>query len=214
MISRAMSILAIAAAIIPSTGCTRTISARASLSEGLVASIQPIQAADVSATVSSNVKDGEFPTTAPEGTRADKSGDVYVLAAATLFKAMGSEFLADKFPNAKADQPKKAALVLEEVVLQRYSNDSSGSMIMAGLAGGEINWIQSVSVRVTASVGGVTRTIKGSADDTMVDGIGTGTQSSAIYKGENSQEMKFGRAFTAAINKALALSNAFFEQNR
>jgi len=166
----------------------------------------------------SDIEDGKIKPCA-QGTRDVQAGHPgYIHTESSTLDKMLRDYLFIKFPSVDSVGRPKIRVVLKDFWLEQYSNDSTGSQVLAVLGGGEVNIIVVANLELLYEMSGdgppVTRTVRVSGDSVHVAGIGTGTSTSNIHGGKESIEFRVADAMNNANNKAIVLFNQFLEANQ
>jgi len=129
---------------------------------------------------------------------------------------MLNEYFGNKFTRLNQGSDSKIKVVLKDFWIEQYSTDSQGMQLLAAFAGGEINIMCIAKVKVLLAVNKngeeFTKVISTSSEDSYVQGIGTGTSTSNIYRGKNSVEHTHARNINKANNKIMMMINSYLEE--
>ena len=129
---------------------------------------------------------------------------------------MLKEYLSNKFSKISESGDTKIEVTLKDFWIEQYSTDSGGSQFAAVMFGGEINNLcvanLKLLLKVEANGKTLTKNISVTSEDNFVQGIGTGTSTSNVYRGSNSIEYVHARNINKVNNKALMLLNSYFEE--
>ena len=124
---------------------------------------------------------------------------------------MFGEYLTSTFSGPGSDV--EVELRLNQVELRSESLDSGGQQFATALVGGELRSVKRARQRalLTVRTGGETyeKTLVGSASTEDVDGIGTGTETSNVYRGQDSDEAIYGRLLSDSSNKLILQAAQF-----
>ncbi len=198
--------------LILSTGCASTISTPATLSDAVYYTSEPV-AKTVNFTYSTAAPDESIKPVGynKKGERASGGGLKIDVRHNDALERMYWEYLSSTFNGPGSDV--QVELRLMEVELRADAQDGAGKTFLVAMAGGELSSIMSARQRAKMTVrsGGKTyeKLLVGTASTQDVDGIGTGTSSSHIYKGANSDEMIYGRLLNDSSNKLILQSAQF-----
>jgi len=194
------------------TGCVpKMIPMRASLSETVIANTVTSRE-PVSFVFSSAVSDGVVQL----ANRGQNSGDPgYSHTEATTFRKMIQEYAQSRFLSISTESPVRVIVCLDDFSIDQNSSSGGGEMAMTALFGGEINWVFTATVRATTTVvkDGKTyvKTHVANVDGSHVSGIGTGTESSRIYRGQNATEYVHSSNIQEANNKIILQIDTFLD---
>lgn len=149
-----------------------------------------------------------------KGIRTDMFG--YKLAPQNVFKTMFSEFMSNKYTNINSTNPKqKISINLKDFWIEYFTEEGAGAQVAVALVGGEVNYTikAKANVQIIVEDNGNTfeKNIISSAEEIFIYGVGTGTNSSNIYKGESSAESKVGKATNSVFNKVIMIANKFLD---
>jgi hypothetical protein len=146
--------------------------------------------------------------------RTDMFG--YKLAPQNVFKTMFSEFISNKYTNITSTNPQQNITVnLKDFWIEYYTEEGAGAQFAVAMVGGEVNYTikakANVQLLVETNGKSFEKNIISSAEEIFVYGVGTGTNTSNIYKGENSAEAKVGKATNSVFNKVIMIANKFLD---
>lgn len=198
-----------------SWNCASTISLTSNINDFVMMGIKTNTNAKVDFQYSSKVQDGEVkPYTKDK--QEQVSGTSYNLDEPSSFKNMISEYMSDKFPNINPNGSTKINVTLEDFYIEQYSEESTGKKVLTALFGGENNYILVAEVKVLVTVNHngqeSSKIITGISEDRYIQGVGTGTSTSNVYRGNNSIENVHASNINKANNKVLMLLNSYFQE--
>jgi len=129
---------------------------------------------------------------------------------------MLNEYFGNKFTQLNQGGDSEIKVVLQDFWIEQYSTDSQGQQLLAAFVGGEINTMCIAKVKVllivTKNSEESTKIISTSSEDSYVQGIGTGTSTSNIYRGKESLEYIHARNINKANNKIIMMINSYLEE--
>lgn len=129
---------------------------------------------------------------------------------------MLNEYFGNKFTQLNQGDSSKIKVVLQDFWIEQYSTDSQGMQLLAAFAGGEINTMCIAKVKVLLTINKnseeFTKIISTSSEDSYVQGIGTGTSTSNIYRGKDSLQYTHARNINKANNKIIMMINSYLEE--
>lgn len=197
---------------------TSTIPITTRMSDTIMMGIKPSQTNVVAYEFHSGIQDGIIKPCKKDTREVQTSHPGFMHSESASLKKMLSDYATMKFSATDAGADTKIKVTLEDFWLEQYSPDSGASQFMAVMGGGEINVFVAanldLSFEVTKAGSSTTKKVHISTDNTHVHGIGTGTSTSNIYRGEQSFEYKVAETINAANNKAIVILNQFLELNQ
>lgn len=140
----------------------------------------------------------------------------YKFAPENIFNSMFKEFMTNKYTSINQANPnQKIEVTLKDFWIEYFTDQSGGSQFAVAMIGGEINYTikakANVLVKVVKNGEEFSKNIISSAEDLFVTGVGTGTSSSNIYKGNNSAQAKVGYVTNSVFNKVIMMTNKFLD---
>jgi len=194
-------------------GCaTSTVTTPASLSDAVYYSSDPV-AKTVNIAFSSAVADTSIRPLyfKKNGEQIQGTGDQWEVNHVNSVDQMFREFISSVFAGPGDDV--QVELRLLEVDIRSENQDSGGRQFMVAMAGGELTSIKSVRQRaqITLHYNGEKhdKLLVGTASTSDVDGLGTGTETSNFYRGQQSDEMIYGRLLNDSSNKLVLQASQF-----
>jgi hypothetical protein len=131
-------------------------------------------------------------------------------------KSMIKEYLENKFTKIQENGNVKINVVLEDFNVEMNIVGGDEKAWSVSLVGGEMTTILTAKVKVKLNIvndGKVyEKNIATSADENYVSGVGTGTQTSNLYRGADSWELTIAKAINSANNKVVMMMNSYFEE--
>ncbi|OPY86507.1 MAG: hypothetical protein A4E71_01553 [Smithella sp. PtaU1.Bin162] len=132
-----------------------------------------------------------------------------------VFSKMVNDYIKMKFSDIDSKAPDKIKINLSDFWLEFTYPHSGGYMTLAVLGGGEVTTIITAHIEIKTEIlkdGKIyKKTFPISADDSHIQGYGTGTRTSYVHQGYESQEYKIASAINSANNKAIILLNQFID---
>lgn len=209
------SIIVVLIAIIFS-GCATNLPMTSSLNDFVMMGIKVNSAENVSFQYESNIVDGLIKPFNKDKVKEISGHPGYNHTQSATFGRMMKEFLENKFANFSSNGTTNINATLKDFWIEEYSTDSGGKQILVALAGGEINMMCLAKVKVIISVKrngeDLTKIITVTSEDTYISGVGTGTSTSNIYRGQGSIEHTHARNINKANNKVIMMLNNYFEE--
>lgn len=134
----------------------------------------------------------------------------------TTLGRMINEYMGNKFTNLSPNGKTTITATLKDFWIEQYSTDSGGKQALTVLVGGEINMVCVAKVKVLLTIiqngEESTKLISTTSEDTYVQGVGTGTSTSNIYRGKDSIEFTHARNINKVNNKIIMMVNAYLEE--
>lgn len=165
---------------------------------------------------SSDLKDTVY---MPYGKDKTKSQDNFagnIIPERSSFEKMSKNYFEVKFSNIQSPSPKKIAIKLDDFYFEQFNTNTGGQVAAAALVGGELTNVIRVylksKVTITNDSATNSKVISSSAEENYIVGIGTGTSTSNIYKGENGPDFKLAKAVDDANNKAIMFIGKYLEE--
>ncbi len=166
----------------------------------------------------SNIQDGIFPQCKQNTKEPDGNYQGLMIEEKTAFEKMLNEYLGMKFSNVDNNSNTKITIQLKDFWVNGYSTDSAAKQTLVVLGGGELNYVfianLEVYVKIIKDNKTIEKTIKATGENLSVTGIGTGTETSYIYKGKRGGNYTNSDAINIANNKAIMMINKFIEANQ
>lgn len=140
----------------------------------------------------------------------------YVIPENTVLKNMLTEYLTNKFGVEKTLRI-SINIDIEDFYIEIYSNESVGKQVLTGMFGGELPY--NIGATIIANVKTVSpareqsKIIIAKAEDIHISGFGTHTETSQLYRGGNSLQVKMGSVINTANNKFIIYLNKFLEES-
>lgn len=167
-------------------------------------------------TFSSDLKDTTY---MPYGKDKTPSQDHYagnIIPERSSFEKMSKNYIEAKFSHIQAPSTKKIEIKLDDFYFEQFNTNTGGQVAAAALVGGELTNVIRVylkaKVTVTNDSATNSKVITSSAEENYIVGIGTGTSTSNIYKGENGPDFKLAKSVDEANNKAIMFIGKFLEE--
>jgi hypothetical protein len=130
---------------------------------------------------------------------------------------MFREYLSYKFTKLTDGAETRIRLKLKDFWVEQYATDGTGKQVLVALVGGEINNLcvakVKAEVRLEKDAEEYIKNISAYADGNYVQGVGTGTASSSIYRGSESIEYVHAKNINNAFNKLIMQVNGFLEEH-
>lgn len=195
------------------TGCATSIPTTSSLSEAVIISTMPNSAKTFSYAFESAITNGMIKP-CQKGTREIQKGHPgYMHSEPSTFERMLADYMTMKFVSAKPGEP-KMVIRLNDFWIEQYSTDSAGRQFLVAMGGGEINMMVEAHLDISFELpNGEIRKVRVSGDSGHVSGIGTGTETSRVYRGRDSIEFRLAEAISSANNKAISALNSFIDSS-
>lgn len=197
------------------SACASSIPTTTKMSDAIMMGIKTSTTKAISYEYQSNIHDGVIKP-CNKGTRdVQGSHPGYIHTESSTFDKMVRDYISMKFPNVGSVSDPKIKVTLKDFWLEQYSTDSTGKQWLVALGGGELNVMVVANLDLVYEISKngipVTKNIRVSGDNVHVAGVGTGTSTSNIYRGNQSIEFRVAEAMNAANNKAIAMLNHFIE---
>lgn len=194
------------------TSCATPIPTTRSMNDFVMLSMKTNTKKQINFTFSSVPTDGQIKVN-QEG---KNYGNTYSHTIPSTVKNMLSEYMSYRFSTSSPDKI-NMNITLKDIQISYRPLDSGGQQVMAVLFGGELSYIYTTKMvfEVGLVVDGkdLSRTFMVSSEDTQIQGIGTGTATSNIYKGKNSVQSLIGKSVDQSNNKFLMLLNNYLLEN-
>lgn len=206
--------LAIATAVL-FTGCATSLPMTTSMDNSVVSEVSINSRDTVTYSYLSDVEDGEIqPYTA--GKTNEVSGHPgYIHTQSSTLDRMMKAYVSTKFTDVTENSDTQISVTLQDFWLEQYSTDSAGAQALAAFAGGETNTNVNANIHAVLTVRyngeEVVRPLRIQTEDTYVAGYSTGTETSSLYRGQNSLEHTHARNINQANNRLLLLVNSYLE---
>lgn len=195
--------------------CASTIPLTSNINDFVMMGIKTNTNEKVDFTYSSKVQDGKVHAYTKDKAE-EVSGSGYNLSESSSLKSMLNEYMSNKFTNLGPGDSTKINVSLEDFYIEQYTEESTGAQVVTALFGGETNYtlVAKVKVLLTINRNGkeFSKIITGTSEDKYVQGIGTGTSTSNLYRGNDSLENIHAKNINKANNKVLMLLNAYFQE--
>jgi hypothetical protein len=214
--SSTMCFLAIAAISVFFLGCATSLPMTSSLNDFVIMGTNANTDLDVSFAYESDIVDGLVKPYERDKAKLVSGHAGFNHTQSSTLGRMINEYMQNKYSRIDPTSSTTVVARLSDFWIEQYSTDSGGKQMLAALAGGEINMmcVAKVKVRLTVEKEGevFTKVIAATAEDVYVSGIGTGTETSNIYRGKNSIEHTHARNINSANNKVLMMINSYLEE--
>ena len=195
--------------------CSSTIPLTSNINDFVMMGIKINTNEKVNFTYSSKVQDGNVKAYTKDKVE-EVSGPGFNLSESSTLKKMLSEYMNNKFPNLNSEGSTKINISLEDFYIEQYTEESTGKQVVTALFGGETNYILVAKVKVLLTINRngqeYSKIITGTSEDKYVKGVGTGTSTSNVYRGNESLENVHAKNINNANNKVLMLLNAYFQE--
>ncbi|MFH1235805.1 MAG: hypothetical protein V1685_02600 [Parcubacteria group bacterium] len=200
------------------SACASSIPTTTKMSDAIMMGIKTSPAKAVGYEYKSNIQDGVIKPCNKDTRDVQGSHPGYMHTESTTLDKMIRDYMSMKFSSMDSVSDPKIKVTLKDFWLEQYSTDSKGRQWLVALGGGELNImvVANLDLVYEISKGGasVTKAVRVSGDSAHAAGIGTGTSTSNIYRGNQSIEFRVADAMNAANNKAIAMLNQFIESNQ
>ncbi len=212
------TIITLIGSILLLSACASSIPTTTKMSDAIMMGIKTSPTKTVGYEYKSNVQDGTIKPCNKDTRDVQGGHPGYMHTESTTLDKMLRDYLSMKFTSVDPSSDPKIKVTLKDFWIEQYSTDSTGKQWLVALGGGEINIlvVANLDLVYEFSKGGapVTKVVRVSGDSTHVAGMGTGTSTSNIHRGNQSIEFRVADAVNAANNKALAILNQFIESNQ
>ena len=200
------------------SACASSIPTTTKMSDAVMMGIKTSLTKIVGYEYKSNIQDGTIKPCAKDTRDVLGSHPGYMHTESTTLDKMLRDYLLMKFTSVDPVSDPEIKVTLKDFWLEQYSTDSAGKQWLVALGGGERNImvVANLDLVYEISKGGtsVTKVVRVSGDSAHVAGIGTGTSTSNIHRGNQSIEFRVADAINAANNKAIIMLNQFIEANQ
>jgi len=212
------TVILIGSAILLSACVATSIPTTTKVSDTIMMGVKTSLAKAVSYEYKANIEDGTIKPCDKDTRNEQASHPGYMHTEGATLDKMLRDYMAMKFSNVDSTSDPKIKVTLKDFWLEQYSTDSTGKQWLVALGGGEINIMVVAHLdmvfEISKAGASVTKTIRVSGDSAHVTGIGTGTSTSNIDRGNQNIEFRVADAINAANNKAIIMLNQFFESNQ
>ncbi len=197
-------------------GCASNLPISSSLNDFVMMGINVNSSDGVRFIYESKITDGSIKpyTKDKQGVVTSPSG--YIHTESSTLEKMLNEYFENKFTKLNQGNNVVIKVILDDFWIEEYSPESTGKILLKAFAGGEtiINCVAKVKVLVIVNKNGeeYRRIINASSEDHFVQGIGTGTSTSNIYRGKESIEFIHARNINKANNKVIMMLNSYLEE--
>lgn len=203
------------AAFLLITGCATSLPMTSSVNDFVMMGTKTNSKESIKYTFTSSVKDGEIKAKNKDG--SPNSGLAFTHTETSVLTRMLKEYMESKFTNiSQTDSDVSVEIALTKFDLSHYSADSGGKQFATSMFGGETSFLLGAKVigNIIVNKNGekLEKKLVASAEDTFVNGVGTGTSSSNLYKGKDSINHTHARNINKANNKFLMQVNSFLEE--
>lgn len=206
---------AVAVAMI--TGCTSSIPLTSSLNDFVSMGTKANSQQDISFTYSSQIADGIFYPYDKEKQKVVSGHPGYQMTPSSTLERMVREYMGNKFTKLTEGSPTTLSLNFKDFWIEQYSTDNTGKQVLVAFAGGEINMLCIAKVKAELKLikdgQEQLKVLSATSDANYVQGVGTGTSTSNIYRGQESIEYVHAKNINTAFNKLVMMINAYLEEN-
>jgi hypothetical protein len=194
-------------------GCASNLPMTSSLNDFVTMSTKTNSTEKVQLQFDSNIVDGMIKPFEKDKVKEVSGHPGFNHTESATLGRMIKEYMGNKFVNYGDSGDTKISATLTDFWIEQYSTDSTGKQVLAVLGGGEINMLCVAKVKLLLKVNRhgeeLTKIISASSDDTYVVGVGTGTETSYLYKGKNSIEHTHANNINKVNNKVIMLMNSY-----
>ena len=197
-------------------GCATSLPMKSSINDFVMMSTKTNSKANVKFDYDSQVADGLI--------KPFKKDKIKVISghfgfnhteSATLGRMM-KEYMGNKFMNINDAGDTSIKATLKDFWLEQYSTDSTGMQLLVAFGGGETNIICVTKVKVLLTINHngeeYTKMISVSSEANHVSGMGTGTNTSNLYRGKESIQHVHANNINKANNKVVMMMNSYFDE--
>jgi len=204
------------------TGCVTTspIPTSRSMNDFVMMSLKVNNQKSVNYNFISNYVDGQIEVS-PEENISGYSKILFSHTIPSTSKGMIQQFLDYRFipSTTNTDSTNIVGLDIElrELNITYKPLNSTGDVVLVAFIGGELSYLYKtvLSYNVKLRVGEQTyeRNFSVNSEQNFISGVGTGTSTSNVYRGEQSQNQLIGKSVDECNNKFLMLLNKYLEEN-